>query len=275
MSDTRPSQSTLIEKAVPIARQAAAAIRQIYEQTVLANQPQFVSKSDQSPLTAADLAAHQIIDEGLRTATPEFEVVSEEAAQGHGQDRQQATFWLVDPLDGTREFLAGNDEFTVNIAFIEAGRPIFGVVCLPVSGVCYWGGAGLGAVMMSPHSTSLSALSVSPKSAKPLRVVASRSHLNEDTQAMIKRLGEVSLVQAGSSLKFCRIAEGQADFYPRLSPTCEWDTAAAQAVLEGAGGYVFDLQGRALQYGKRDVLNPSFVASHRPYEEIADLLVVG
>lgn len=256
--------------AVPIAQQAAVAIERIYEQTVLAHNPQFVFKSDHSPLTAADLKAHQIIDQGLREATPAFEVVSEEATKGHGQDRAGASFWLVDPLDGTLEFLSGNGEFTVNIAFIEAGRPTLGVVCLPVSRVCYWGGAGLGAVVMSPGSTKPTPLHVNASTSTPLRVVASRSHLNEDTVALIKRLGDVSLVQAGSSLKFCRIAEGQADLYPRLSPTCEWDTAAAQAVLEGAGGHVFDLKGIPLRYGKRDVLNPSFVASYRPYDDIAD-----
>ena len=272
---TRPSRDALIALALPIARQAAVAIQQIYKETVLAKNPQFILKSDQSPLTAADLAAHRIIEQGLRAATPTIEVVSEEGEQDHHQDPrrlEQADFWLVDPLDGTREFLSGNGEFTVNIAFIEAGRPTLGVVCLPVTGACYWGGAGLGAFLQFPHDDVPTPLAVNRAETSPWRVVASRSHLNEKTAALIKRLPEATLVQAGSSLKFCRIAQGQADIYPRLSPTCEWDTAAGQAVLEGAGGYVFDEQGQPLRYGKPEVLNPSFVACHRPYDEVAQWL---
>ena len=268
---TRPSRETLIALALPIARQAAVAIQDIYKQTVLAKNPQFVRKADQSPLTAADLAAHQLIDQKLRAATPAIKVVSEEGEQ----DREQlahADFWLVDPLDGTREFLTGNGEFTVNIAFIENGRPILGVVCLPVTGACYWGGPGLGAFLQSPQDEAPVPLAVKHSVSLPWRVLASRSHLNAPTEALIKRLPQVSLVQAGSSLKFCRIAEGQADIYPRLSPTCEWDTAAGQAVLEGAGGYVFDERGERLRYGKVEVLNPSFVACHRPYQDVAKWL---
>lgn len=272
---TRPSREALIALALPIARQAAVAIQEIYKETVLAKKPQFVRKADQSPLTAADLAAHRIIDLGLRAATPEIEVVSEEAEpsqQPSGRSLAHTEFWLVDPLDGTREFLSGNGEFTVNIAFIENGHPTLGVVCLPVTGACYWGGSGLGAFLQPADGAEPIPLTVKPTISLPWRVVASRSHLNEQTEALIKRLPEVSLVQAGSSLKFCRIAEGQADLYPRLSPTCEWDTAAGQAVLEGAGGYVFDEQGQPLRYGKSEVFNPSFVACHRPYQDVAEWL---
>jgi 3'(2'), 5'-bisphosphate nucleotidase len=169
-------------------------------------------------------------------------------------------FWLVDPLDGTKEFIARNDEFTVNIALIEDGRCTLGVIYAPAIDSLYWGGAGLGAF----RCTGAQTVAIKVSAAKPgetCRVVASKSHLNEATQTMIERLGDVSLVQAGSSLKFCRVAEGEADIYPRLAPTCEWDTAAAQAVLEGAGGVVLDLQGSPLRYGKPDVLNPSFIAT--------------
>jgi 3'(2'), 5'-bisphosphate nucleotidase len=168
--------------------------------------------------------------------------------------------WLIDPLDGTKEFIAHNGEFTVNIALIDQGRSVLGVVYAPAIDALYWGGAGLGAFRRV--GTSTAAIQVASHATDELcRVVASKSHLNAETQAFIDRLGPVSLVQAGSSLKFCRVAEGVADIYPRLAPTCEWDTAAAQAVLEGAGGVVLDLHGAPLRYGKPDVLNPSFIAA--------------
>ena len=173
--------------------------------------------------------------------------------QSHGR------FWLIDPLDGTKEFISRNGEFTVNIALIEAGRTVLGVVYAPAMDALYWGGAGLGAFRCIGGQTVAIKVAASTPGAA-LRVVASKSHLNEATRSFIDRFGEVSLVQAGSSLKFCRVAEGEADIYPRLGPTCEWDTAAAQAVLEGAGGVVVDLEGAPLLYGKPDVLNPSFIA---------------
>jgi 3'(2'), 5'-bisphosphate nucleotidase len=265
---TRPPFNQLLSVALPIARQAGDEIRRIYAQTLLAQEPQFETKPDQSPLTAADLAAHQIIEQGLSLATPDIEVVSEEGADRHGINREQGIFWLVDPLDGTREFLSGNGEFTVNIAFIDQSRPIFGVVYVPITGDCYWGGPAMGAFFQRQESEQPVPISVASSRAHPWRVIASRSHLNAATAALIDGLGPVSLLQAGSSLKFCRIAQGLADIYPRLSPTCEWDTAAAQAVLEGAGGHVFDLNGKSLRYGKSDVLNPSFVACSEPYTQV-------
>ena len=175
-------------------------------------------------------------------------------------------FWLIDPLDGTKEFIAKNGEFTVNIALIDHGRSVLGVVYAPALALLYWGGLGLGAYRIQDGRTET--ISVAHKlfneqtQTQTCRVVASKSHLNESTQQFIDKLDSVSLIQAGSSLKFCLIAEGAADIYPRLAPTCEWDTAAAQAVLEGAGGVVLDFNTREpLCYGKREVLNPSFVAS--------------
>lgn len=269
---SRPPLNQLLSVALPIARQAGAEIRRIYEQTVLVHDPQFVTKADQSPLTAADLAAHQIITEALRRVTPDIVVVSEEGTEGHGVAREQATFWLVDPLDGTREFLSGNGEFTVNIALIEQGRSVLGVVYVPTTDDCFWGGPTVPTFYQGRQDAQPIALRVANARANPWRVIASRSHLNEATAAVIERLAPVTLLQAGSSLKFCRIAQDQADIYPRLSPTCEWDTAAAQAVLEGAGGHVFDLEGRPLRYGKSDVLNPSFVACSQPFDEIATFI---
>ncbi|MCG2582838.1 3'(2'),5'-bisphosphate nucleotidase CysQ [Massilia sp. TS11] len=223
-------------------------------------------KADASPLTEADLAAHQILATGLARLTPAIPVVSEEGADDEALRTGSPVFWLIDPLDGTKEFLARNGEMTVNLALVVQGRPVWGIVQAPALGLSYGGGRGLGAWRLAGGQRS--AIAVQPLAAGPLRVVASKSHLNDATRAFIAALGEVSLVQAGSSLKLCRVAEGSADVYPRLGPTCEWDTAAAQAVLEGAGGVVVDLQDQPLSYGKPDVLNPHFVASAVPLRQL-------
>jgi 3'(2'), 5'-bisphosphate nucleotidase len=217
-------------------------------------------------VTAADHAAHRVLAAQLQPLLPNCPVVSEEDAASHAQRQSTGRFWLIDPLDGTKEFIARNGEFTVNIALIEDGRSVLGVVFAPASGELYWGGHGLGAFCQRGEETSAIATAsvsstASPQSAEVCRVVVSRSHLDAETQAFIDRLAPVRLVQAGSSLKFCRVAEGAADIYPRMGPTCEWDTAAAQAVLEGAGGVVLDLHGAPLRYGKPELLNPFFVAT--------------
>lgn len=217
-------------------------------------------KADASPVTKADLAAHRVLATHLAHLLPGCQVVSEEDPMSLDYRRNTGLFWLIDPLDGTKEFIARNGEFTVNIALIEEGRSTLGVVYAPAIDALYWGGAGLGAFRCTGDQTV--AINVAPAAeGRACRAVASKSHLNEATQSFIDRLGAASLIQAGSSLKFCRVAEGAADIYPRLAPTCEWDTAAAQAVLEGAGGAVVDLHGQPLLYGKPDVLNPSFIAT--------------
>ena len=250
------SHEGLIPQIIPIALAAGEAIMAIYAHGSTAIQ----QKADASPVTEADMAAHRILVEGLASLPPNCPVVSEEDAGSLAHRCGQGMFWLIDPLDGTREFIARNGEFTVNIALIENGRSTLGIVYAPAIDTLYWGGAGLGAFRRIRGETV--AITVAEESMVPCcRVVASRSHLNETTQSLIDRLGAVNLIQAGSSLKFCRVAEGAADLYPRLAPTCEWDTAAAQAVLEGAGGTVLDLQGTPLRYGKPDVTNPSFIAT--------------
>ncbi len=246
----------LLKQLLPIARSAGDAIMTVYN----CGWTEVSHKKDASPVTEADLAAHRVLAAQLSSVLRGCPVVSEEDLASQAYRRSSGLFWLVDPLDGTKEFIARNDAFTVNIALIEDGRCTLGVVYAPAIDSLYWGGAGLGAFRCTGAQTVAIKVSA-PKSGETCRVVASKSHLNEATQTIIARLGSVSLVQAGSSLKFCRVAEGEADIYPRLAPTCEWDTAAAQAVLEGAGGVVLDLQGSPLRYGKPDVLNPSFIAT--------------
>lgn len=239
-----------------IADQASERVLQIYQTNFQINY-----KPDHSPITEADTAAHQIITAGLRSLTPDIPILSEEGQDIPWQERKHwQRFWLVDPIDGTRDFTQRTGEFTVNIAMIENGTPVLGVVTAPALNQAYWGVVGEGAYRRD-HTGIVQPIQVAePKAIK--RVVASKNHLNAATQSFIEEnLGEHELVQAGSSLKFCRIAEGQADIYPRLSPTSEWDTGAAQAVLEAAGGKVVTLEGNPLQYGKQNVLNPYFVAA--------------
>lgn len=221
-------------------------------------------KSDQSPLTAADLASNQIISDGLRSLDADIPILSEESLAADWQERKHwQRFWLVDPIDGTKEFTQRTDEFTVNIALIEGGEPVLGVVTAPALHEAFWGVIGEGAWKRdrSGHSTRIQVV-VPPPSP---RVLASKNHLNDDTRAFIDQFGPHTLVQAGSSLKFCRIAEGAADLYPRLGPTCEWDTGAGHGVLAAAGGKVETLDGKPVQYGKENVLNPHFVASGSGY----------
>jgi 3'(2'), 5'-bisphosphate nucleotidase len=244
------------EQIIPIARAAGSTVMSIYD----GRGTNIRHKDDASPVTEADLAAHRVLATQLAPLLPGCPVVSEEDLASQVYRRNTGQFWLVDPLDGTKEFIARNGEFTVNIALIEDGRSVLGVVYAPAIGALYCGGAGLGAFRCTGGQTVAIKVAAA-HTGRVCRVVASKSHLNDATRSLIDRLGEVSLVQAGSSLKFCRVAEGEADIYPRLAPTCEWDTAAAQAVLEGAGGAVVDLQGWPLQYGKADVLNPSFIAA--------------
>lgn len=260
--------ASLATQVLEIAREAGASIMDVYQAMCRnASDAQGVLvayKADESPLTQADLLAHRLIAQKLTAWMPAIAVVSEEDAQSLRFRLPTGAFWLVDPLDGTKEFLARNGEFTVNIALIQDGKAVFGVVVAPALGQAYWGGCGLGA--FREQGGHIEAIRVAPPvgSGQPTRVVASKSHMNAETMQFMEKLGPHAVVQAGSSLKFCRVAEGVADVYPRLGPTCEWDTAAAQAVVEAAGGHVTRLDGTPLVYGKPDVLNPYFVASSAP-----------
>jgi 3'(2'), 5'-bisphosphate nucleotidase len=262
--------SALAAQLRKLAEEAGRSILRIYEASASAGgaDGMVALKGDQSPVTQADLAAHRVICEGLARLTPDIPVVSEEHEAPQPHRCSTGAFWLVDPLDGTREFLARNGEFTVNIALVLDGEPVWGVVHAPVPGLMYWGGVGSGA--FRGQGDRFEPIRVQPAVTPGMRfrIVASKSHLNAETSRFIEALGCAELVQAGSSLKFCRVAEGSADVYPRLGPTCEWDTAAAQAVLEAAGGHVYDMAGARLRYGKADVLNPHFVASSVPLAEL-------
>jgi 3'(2'), 5'-bisphosphate nucleotidase len=250
----------LLNPVIELVRAAGRAILPHWRQGIAVRQ-----KEDASPVTAADMAAHEVLARGLSALDPAIPVLSEEDAEiGLAERSTWQRWWLVDPLDGTKEFIADSEEFTVNVALIEQGRVIFGVVGVPARELCYYGGAGLGAWR---RQGSGEAMRLTVREAPPaaLTVVASRRHSSPAQESLLARLsghfGELQLASVGSSLKFCLLAEGTADFYPRLAPTSQWDTAAAQGVLEGAGGEVLDLKGAPLRYEAREsYLNPSFLA---------------
>jgi 3'(2'), 5'-bisphosphate nucleotidase len=251
-----------------LARDAGEAIMQVYVQDFSVEH-----KDDRSPLTAADMAAHHLIVDGLKALTPDTPVLSEESADVDWNIRRNwQRYWLVDPLDGTREFVKKNGEFTVNIALIEHGIPTFGVVYAPALDELHYGIRGVGAFVCD-GSSHIPITSRRPAAA-PLHVAASRSHLDTRSAAAIERMGEVTLLGMGSSLKFCRMAEARLDVYPRFAPTSEWDTAAGQCVLEAAGGVVMTLDGKALAYNSKDsLLNPDFLAlgdPHLPWRDWLD-----
>lgn len=245
---------------IHLAEDAGRAILNYYGQaeTVL-------EKSDASPLTRADLEAHRIIVNGLESIEPAWPILSEESRALGFEDRMHwETYWLVDPLDGTKEFLKMNGEFTVNIALIHRHEPILGVVHAPALGETFIGKKGAGARKILKDQSSLT-LKARPHEMPPYRVVGSRSHPSEGLDAFLSLLGPHEMVGIGSSLKFMRIAEGAADLYPRFGPTSEWDTAAAHVILEASGGSLIDLKGHPIRYNtKASLLNPYFIASGWP-----------
>jgi 3'(2'), 5'-bisphosphate nucleotidase len=240
-----------------IARDAACEILDVYA----AGAPAVTRKADDTPVTEADMRAHVRISAALAALTPHMPVLSEESADVPLAERTAwRRYWLVDPLDGTREFLKRNGEFTVNIALIEDHAPVLGVVHLPVSGVAYGGVSGVGAFRFEADGASWR-IEVARRAAMPPRVAVSSSHRGSSLDRFLAGLGPYELVSVGSSIKFGLLAEGLADVYPRLGPTGEWDTAAGHAVLAAAGGRVVDLDGRPLEYNRREsLINPDFVA---------------
>ncbi|MGB5540537.1 MAG: 3'(2'),5'-bisphosphate nucleotidase CysQ [Gammaproteobacteria bacterium] len=247
---------SLLEPVTALARQAGVRILEVYNSDDYAVQ----EKDDRTPLTAADLAAHHTIVDGLGRLTPELAVLSEESASLPYAERSTwRRYWLVDPLDGTREFINRNGEFTVNIALIDDGVPVLGVVHVPVTGISYSACRGRGSFKQVGEGRPES-IHVRKLDGGPVMVVGSRSHRGSSLNAFLEKLGEHEMVGMGSSLKLCLVAEGIADIYPRLGPTSEWDTAAAQCVVEQAGGQVTDTHMQPLRYNTKDsMLNPFFL----------------
>ena len=246
----------LLGPATDIAKLAGRHIMEIYEGGFSVEQ-----KGDQTPLTEADMAAHEVIEAGLRELTPELPILTEESAKIPFEERQRwRRYWLVDPLDGTREFIKRNGEFTVNIALVDDHEPVLGVVYAPVLGVIYYACRGQGAfkrdAMHDPEP-----IRARRWDGGCITVAGSRSHRGHSLDRFLVNIGEYEFITMGSALKTCLVAEGTAHIYARLGPTSEWDTAAAQCVLEEAGGHLTDTAMQALRYNtKDDLLNPHFFA---------------
>ena len=248
--------NSLIPEVLALAHDAGREIMEVY-----ARDFDVEEKADSSPLTQADLRSQQKIIAGLERLTPEIPILAEESATVPYATRHDwRQLWLVDPLDGTREFVSRNPEFTVNIALVRDHRPVLGVVHVPAKALDYYAAEGLGAYRRDAAAAAVPirvAVPVEP----PIIVVGSKSHRGDSLDRLLPLLGEYQLKPIGSSLKLCLVAEGSADFYPRLGPTMEWDTAAAHAVLECAGGHVIDTRGEPLRYNTHeDLTNPHFLA---------------
>ena len=244
-----------VDEVVSIARAAGRAIMSVYQAPF-----DVQIKDDASPLTAADRAAHEIIETSLRRAYPDIPLLSEEGPQVPFDERRRWTrFWLVDPLDGTKEFVQRNGEFTVNIALVEGQAPVLGVIGLPTRDRTYRGDRHRGAAVQDGSGSPVRIAVRAHDLTGGRRVVVSRSHRSAATDALLARLDVAETIACGGSSKFCAIAEGRADLYPRLGPTMEWDTAAGQAIVEAAGGAVLDLSGHPIVYNKPILTNPPFV----------------
>ncbi|MBT3196132.1 MAG: 3'(2'),5'-bisphosphate nucleotidase CysQ [Gammaproteobacteria bacterium] len=245
---------SLIEPLISLSQQAGRQILEIYEAGF-----SVTDKADNTPLTDADLAAHTTIVEGLKALTPDIPALSEESDAISFEERSSwQSYWLIDPLDGTREFINRNGEFTVNIALIEDHKPILGLIQVPVNDTLYYGWRKGGAWKKLPDHP-VEPIQVRSPSEEQLVVAGSRSYQSEIMAEFLDKIGSHKILSMGSSLKSCLIAEGKADLYPRLGPTSEWDTAAAQCIVEEAGGQITDTSMRPLRYNtKESLLNPHF-----------------
>ena len=240
-----------------IAEAAAESILEIYDTAFEIN-----AKQDQTPITEADLVADRVICDGLTGLAPDIPLLSEESASVPFSTRSQwSRYWLVDPLDGTREFIKHSGEFTVNIALVENHRAILGVIHIPVSRACYFGWRNGGAFKLEPGQTHPERIYTRPIEDGPVRVAGSRGYAVKSLQTFLRKLDNYEYVGVGAAIKPCLIAEGRVDVYPRLGPTSEWDTAAAQCILEEAGGQIIDLRRLPLRYNtKASLKNPPFIA---------------
>lgn len=254
--------ATLIQPLITIAQRAAVEILDVYNH---ASDLEIQTKGDDSPLTIADQRSNNVINDGLKSLPIQYPIISEENKLVDYETRQAYEYyWLVDPLDGTKEFIKRNGEFTVNIALIHKNTPVMGVVNVPAQNRTFWSIKGQGAFLVNHADDQTTTLQVNTFNMADagLRVVTSRSHLNEATEAYVEQLHDPQFVPVGSSLKFLILAEGKADVYPRFGPCMEWDTAAAQIILEEAGGKVVhtDHLNAPLVYNKENLLNPFFIA---------------
>jgi 3'(2'), 5'-bisphosphate nucleotidase len=246
----------LMDALTEITISAAAAIR-------LQGHGNVNTKADGSPVTAADEAAEVAIRDGLARFAPTLPIISEEEAESERPVITNGSYFLVDPLDGTKEFISGRDEYTVNIALVAEGTPILGIIAAPAQGLIWRGIVGRGAERLrfsGQQAETPQAIKTRPRPEGELIVVVSRSHLEARTQAYLDRFAQTRRVGCGSSVKFCRLAEGAADLYPRLAPTHDWDIAAGHAILVAAGGSVIDPDGGVLHYGSPTLIIPAFIA---------------
>lgn len=246
---------TLLDDVKKLSEKAGEAILRVYQTDF-----EVENKHDNTPLTKADLAAHNIIVEGLTKLTPDIPVLSEESAYVDFNIRKNwIQYWLVDPLDGTREFIRRNGEFTVNIAFIDNQMPILGVIYTPISGLTYYAVRGQGAFKQEKGGKPI-AIKTRAMNEESFKVAGSRSHAGPGLREFLTSFDQYDMINMGSSLKSCLVAEGTADIYPRFGPTSEWDTAAAQCIVEEAGGEILGLSMKPLRYNtKASLLNPHFV----------------
>ena len=257
MHEKKISNEQLIMSTLEIVKEAGEAITDIYYSDF-----DYQFKKDLSPITAADNLSHEIITKRLQILTPEIPILSEENSDIPYKIRSQWTqYWLVDPMDGTKEFINRNGEFTVNIALIDKNTPKFGVIHLPITNETYWGSKISGS-FYSNANDDVKRISVSESHQNPTRIVASRSHPSEMLNHLLDKINDYEVIKIGSSIKFCNIASGQADCYPRFGPTSEWDTAAGEAIVNFAGGFVVTTKGNSMNYNaKEDYLNPHFIVS--------------
>ena len=251
--------SDSLNKLIEISINAGKAIMDIYKTDF-----DFEKKNDESPITAADLCSHEIISDSLSKLTPKIPILSEESSYIPFTERScWDEYWLIDPLDGTKEFINRNGEFTTNIALMKNNKPAFGIIHAPCLNQTYWGGESLGSYYLEGDLDSdIKKINVSSSFGQEIKMVSSRSHPSDDLKYILKIIGNHKKISIGSSLKFCLIAKGEADCYLRLGPTSEWDTAAGDAIIRSSGGIVKAIDGSNLKYNKSDsILNPCFIAA--------------
>jgi 3'(2'), 5'-bisphosphate nucleotidase len=254
----------LIDELIAISKEAGEAILEVYNSDF-----DYEIKKDSSPLTKADNISHKIISKKLKELTPEIPILSEEDSDiPFGIRSKWQKYWLVDPLDGTKEFIKRNGEFTVNIALIENNSPILGIIYIPISCETFYGSKNNGSYYFQ-NNNQAKRINISDSISKTIRVISSRSHPNKKVNSFLEGIQNYKIITKGSSLKFCFIASGKADIYPRFGPTSEWDTAAGDAIVRYSGGHVLNLKGEPLSYNlKKTFLNPEFIVTNDKKEAL-------